>query len=243
MLYCSCSWDMSCEGCNCYFSFWVIFYPFTHLTAQNIKFLKNEKKAWRYHLFTHVHQKFRSDNVVPEIWSATYGWKKWHIEVGATPKNTWRYHYFTQVYQKSQWYHLQFLKYRAWQTKICNFRSFCALLPRITLKTKILKKWKKWLKIFYTCTKNRIHRCVVPEIQSETDRIFSRFGAFFALSPHYESAKSKFGKNEKNTWRYYWFTTVHHKWQLYISCMISEIWSVMKGIFCHVRPIFALLSH
>ena len=54
---------MACEGCNCYFSFWVIFYPFTHLTAQKIKFLKNEKKAWRYHLFTHVHQKFRSDDV------------------------------------------------------------------------------------------------------------------------------------------------------------------------------------
>ena len=40
-----CSWDMVCDGCNCYFSFWAIFYPFnpTRLTAQ-----KNEniEKIW-----------------------------------------------------------------------------------------------------------------------------------------------------------------------------------------------------
>ena len=82
---------------------------------------------------------------VPEIWSATYGWKRWHIEVGAPPKNTWRYHYFTQVYQKSQWYHLQFLKYRAWQTKICNFRSFCALLPPKNPKNQNFEKMKKMI--------------------------------------------------------------------------------------------------
>ena len=28
MLYCS--WDMACDGCNCYFSLWAIFCPFTH---------------------------------------------------------------------------------------------------------------------------------------------------------------------------------------------------------------------
>ena len=39
MLYCS--WDMVCDGCNCYFSFWVIFSPFTPpppaLIAQTMK--------------------------------------------------------------------------------------------------------------------------------------------------------------------------------------------------------------
>ena len=34
MLYCS--WDMTCDGCNCYFSFWDICCPFTPLTAQKI---------------------------------------------------------------------------------------------------------------------------------------------------------------------------------------------------------------
>ena len=35
MLYCS--WDMAHDGCNCYFSFWAIFCPFTPLTAQKTK--------------------------------------------------------------------------------------------------------------------------------------------------------------------------------------------------------------
>ena len=43
-------------------------------------------------------------------------------------KKMWRYHYFTSAYQKSWWYDLQFLRYRVWQTKIGNFRSFFALL-------------------------------------------------------------------------------------------------------------------
>ena len=32
-----CSWDMAVVGCNCYFSFWAIFSPFTLLTAQKMK--------------------------------------------------------------------------------------------------------------------------------------------------------------------------------------------------------------
>ena len=39
-------------------------------------------------------------------------------------KNTWRYHYFTPVYQKPGWYHLQFLRYRVWQTETGNHGSF-----------------------------------------------------------------------------------------------------------------------
>ena len=42
---------------NFYFSFWAIFCPFTPLTTQKAKILKNEKKAWGYHHFTHVYQK------------------------------------------------------------------------------------------------------------------------------------------------------------------------------------------
>ena len=43
MLYCF--WDMACDRCNCYFSFWAIFSLFTHLTAQKIKILKKWKKT------------------------------------------------------------------------------------------------------------------------------------------------------------------------------------------------------
>ena len=39
-----CSWDMTCNGCKCYFSFWAIFCPFTSLKAQKIKIKKNGKK-------------------------------------------------------------------------------------------------------------------------------------------------------------------------------------------------------
>ena len=36
-------------------SFWTIFCPFTPLTTQKIRILKNEKIAWRYHHFTQVY--------------------------------------------------------------------------------------------------------------------------------------------------------------------------------------------
>ena len=41
MLYCS--WDMVCAGCNCYFSFWAVFYPFTPLAAPKMKISKKWK--------------------------------------------------------------------------------------------------------------------------------------------------------------------------------------------------------
>ena len=49
MLYCS--WDMARERCNCYFSFWGIFCPFTPNSLKNQNFTKMKKDAWRYHQF------------------------------------------------------------------------------------------------------------------------------------------------------------------------------------------------
>ena len=43
MLYCS--WDMTCDGCNCYFSFWASFCPFSPLATQKIKISKKWKKC------------------------------------------------------------------------------------------------------------------------------------------------------------------------------------------------------
>ena len=43
MLYCS--WDMACDGCNCYFSFWAIFCPFTPLTVQKNQFFLKMKET------------------------------------------------------------------------------------------------------------------------------------------------------------------------------------------------------
>ena len=100
-------------------------------------------------------------------------------------KNNWRY-CFIPVYQQSSWYDLQFLRYRVWQTKIGNYGSFFAILPSPlkTQKIRIFKKWKKLLEksSFYTSVpKPTIIWSKVPEIRSETDRIFCPFGPFFAI--------------------------------------------------------------
>ena len=56
-----CSWDMACDGCNCYFSFWAIFCHFT-LPPPPLNSPKNQNfKKWKKYLqissFTHVYQK------------------------------------------------------------------------------------------------------------------------------------------------------------------------------------------
>ena len=48
MLYCS--WDMVCDRCNWYFSFWAIFCPFTSLTAWKMKFSKKWKKLLKIYI-------------------------------------------------------------------------------------------------------------------------------------------------------------------------------------------------
>ena len=52
-----CFWDMARVGCNCYFSFWAIFSPFTPYQPKKWTFHKNEKTIWRYHHLKQVHQK------------------------------------------------------------------------------------------------------------------------------------------------------------------------------------------
>ena len=49
--------------------------------------------------------------------------------------------------------------------------------------------------------------------------------------------KSKFWKNEKNSWRYH-FTHLHHKWKS-LWCMVPEIWSATDKICCLFGPFFA----
>ena len=60
---------------------------------------------------------------------------------------------------------------------------------------------------------------------------------------HFLPGKSKFWKNEKNTWRYYHLTHVNHKWQSY------DVWFLRYGvwqtkfsfwaIFCPFTPLTA----
>ena len=94
MLYCS--WDMVHDRCNCYFSFWAIFCPFTPLTAQKIKI----KKKWKKHLeissfYTYVPKIMIRWCTVPEIWCATDGQTD-----GQTEKVTYRggLNYFNWIF-------------------------------------------------------------------------------------------------------------------------------------------------
>ena len=84
------SWDMVRDRCNCYFSFWTVFCPFTTLTTQKIKILKNWKNILEisscYICVPNIMIRWYT---VPEICCATDGQmdgrtdgrKKWHIEV------------------------------------------------------------------------------------------------------------------------------------------------------------------
>ena len=110
--------------------------------------------------------------------------------------------------------------------------------PNKNPKNQKFEKWKNLLEIsFHTCVpKIMIIWCTVPEIQSETGRIFCHFGSFFALSPPWQPRKSKFWKTEK-TWKYN-FTHVYHKWQSYNWCMVLETWSMTDRIFCHFGLFF-----
>ena len=64
-----CFWDMVCAGCNCYFSYWTIFYTFTPLTGRKIKISKNWKKYLEISSFyTNVPKIMIIGYAVPEIW-------------------------------------------------------------------------------------------------------------------------------------------------------------------------------
>ena len=60
------------DRCNCYFSFWAIFCPFTPLTAQKIKILKKWKKHLEISSFYNSVPKIMIIcYTVPEIWHVT----------------------------------------------------------------------------------------------------------------------------------------------------------------------------
>ena len=70
MLYCS--WDTARDRCNCCYSFWAIFGPFTPQTAQKNKISKNWKKPLEISSFyTSVPKLMIICYTIPEIWCVT----------------------------------------------------------------------------------------------------------------------------------------------------------------------------
>ena len=129
---------------------------------------------------------------------------------------------------------------------------FCPLTILTTWKIKILKKWKKHLKIlsFYTCIPQMMIWCMVPEIWSTTNRIFCHFGLFFAHLPppspppptsHLNNPENQnFAKMKKK--RPEDIITLHIcAIMKIIWCMFLEIWS-MTDVTSHFGPFFTLLS-
>ena len=99
--------------------------------------------------------------------------------------------------------------------KLPNLGHILPFYPLKTRKIKILKKWKNLLEIssFYTCVpKIMIIWCTVPEIRSETDRIFCHFGLFFALLPPKDSGNQIC---RKKNGRYHHFRYVYQKLRSY----------------------------
>ena len=99
-------------------------------------------------------------------------------------KNTCRYYPFTNVYHKRRSYDVWFLRYQVQHTTFYVILDyFLPFYPLIIQKSKFWKNeklseilsfytWVPWIKIIW---------CMIPEIWSATDRIFSHFEPFFAL--------------------------------------------------------------
>ena len=121
------SWDMTCDRCTCYFSFWAILVHFTSLTAQKMKM----SKKWKKHLemssfYTRVPKIMIVCYTAPEIWHVTYVIVIFHFGLffalltppapfppHLTPKKikilkNWN---FTHVYQKLWLDDVRFLRY------------------------------------------------------------------------------------------------------------------------------------
>ena len=115
-------------------------------------------------------------------------------------KNTWIYHYFTPVYQKSQWYDLQFLRYRAWQTEIGNFRLFFTLIPKKEpKKSKFWKNEKYCWRYRHYCTKKQNHIWfTVPRYRMRQTEFFVILGHFLLFCPPNDPENKNFGKMKKS---------------------------------------------
>ena len=151
------------DVCNCYFSFWTIFCPFTALTAWKIKISIKKKHLEVSPIWTNVPKIMIICYTVSEIYGVwrmellffIFGYflpfdspnspkKKFTTMEKTTITTTpnWRYHHFTQVYQKTWSYAILFVRYMVCDGCNCYFSFwaiFCIFTALTAKKIKILK--------------------------------------------------------------------------------------------------------
>ena len=111
-----------------------------------------------------------------------------------------------------------------------NFLSFwtifCPFTPLTTRKIKILKNGKKpWRYYHFTHVYDKWqsnHLYFLRYGVQLTER-FVILDPFWHFYPPNNLKNQTFEKNEKNTWRYYYFTHVYQKWQPY------NVWFLRYG--------------
>ena len=117
---------------------------------------------------------------------------------------------YIHEYHKWRLYDKWFLKYKVWQTEI-----FALSAPWQPGKSKLWKNKKTPgdTIILHICTINDNHMMYGSwDMKHDGQNCFSFWTIFCPFIP-LTTQKSKFWKNEKNTWRYYHFTHLHHKRQ------------------------------
>ena len=137
------------DGCNCYFSFWAIFCPFTHLTVQKMK-KKKHLEISSFH--ASVLKIMIISYTVPEMTHVIF---VFHFPLLTTQKNKilkkwkniWRYH-FKLVQQKLDQMMYAYSDMECCRHTFCHFRPVFALLPHYwPQKLKSGKNEKKHLEI------------------------------------------------------------------------------------------------
>ena len=150
----------------------------------------------------------------PEKWEF---WKNENI--------CWRYHHFTHVYQKP----------RRRQNFLSFWAIFCPFTTPFPLQPKKPKFWKMKKTSGNVIISNILNLCNKKYDHMKQSAKDKHFRPFFALLPHYWPRKLKFGKNVKNTWRYYPFTHVYHKSRSY------DVWFLRYKV--QRTGFFVILSH
>ena len=109
---------------------------------------------------------------------------------------------------------------------------FCSFTPPLMISNiKILKKkWKnacRYYPFIYTCIhvyhKWRSYDVWFLKCKVRQTEIFDILGYFLPVQP-LDNLENQNFNTEKNTWRHYHFTHLHHKWQSY------DIWFLRYGV-------------